>query len=107
MGDFGMEPYDSVTVETVIEVRRCFGQEWQVLKSPRSSILSVSLSIKVCCMPTLPCRLAAPSSSLGIVIRRIAAEKACEHWGAKGREDDCVFDVLTTGDLEMAVGGAY
>jgi hypothetical protein len=36
---------------------------------------------------------------------RLAAEKACEHW-CEGN-DDCVFDVLTTGDLEMAVIGAY
>ncbi len=35
-----------------------------------------------------------------------AAEKACAHWGKEGK-DDCVFDVLTTGDLEMAVVGAY
>jgi hypothetical protein len=27
------------------------------------------------------------------------------HWG-EGK-DDCVFDVLTTGDLEMAMVGAY
>jgi hypothetical protein len=31
---------------------------------------------------------------------QLAAEKACEHWG-EGK--DCVFDVLTTGDPEMAV----
>jgi hypothetical protein len=35
----------------------------------------------------------------------VAAEKACEHWG-EGK-DDCIFDVLTTGDLEMAMVGAY
>ncbi len=35
----------------------------------------------------------------------LAAEKACAHWG-EGK-DDCVFDVLTTDDLEMAVVGAY
>jgi hypothetical protein len=34
-----------------------------------------------------------------------AAEKACEHWG-EGK-DGCVFDVLATGDLEMAVAGSY
>ncbi len=35
----------------------------------------------------------------------LAAEKACEHWG-EGK-DDCVFDVLATGDLDMAMVGAY
>jgi hypothetical protein len=38
------------------------------------------------------------------LVSQLAAEKACEHWG-EGK-DDCVFDVLTTGDLEMAVVGA-
>jgi hypothetical protein len=36
---------------------------------------------------------------------QLAAEKACAHWGAG--KDDCIFDVLTTGDLEMAVLGEY
>jgi hypothetical protein len=38
-------------------------------------------------------------------VAQLTAEKACEHWG-EGK-DDCVFDVLTTGDLEMALVGAY
>jgi hypothetical protein len=60
----------------------------------------------VCTMPTpvqasqLRRRLSETSS-----VDELAAEKACEHWG-EGK-DDCVFDVLTTGDLEMAVVGAY
>jgi hypothetical protein len=45
-------------------------------------------------------RLAATSSD-----EQLAAEKACEHWG-EGK-DDCVFDVLATGDIDMAVAGAY
>jgi hypothetical protein len=48
---------------------------------------------------TLRRRLSEPS------VDQLAAEKACEHWG-KGK-DDCVFDVLTTGDLEMATQGDY
>jgi hypothetical protein len=31
-------------------------------------------------------------------VTHAAAEKACAHWGA-GKED-CIFDVLSTGDLE-------
>jgi hypothetical protein len=38
-------------------------------------------------------------------ITQLAAEKACAHWG-QGK-DDCVFDVLATGDLEMAEAGEY
>jgi hypothetical protein len=33
------------------------------------------------------------------------AEKACAHWG-EGK-DDCVFDVLATGDIDMATAGSY
>jgi hypothetical protein len=42
-------------------------------------------------------------------VDEVAAEKVCEHWGEQQGKDDCVFDVLTTGDLEMAmvVVGAY
>jgi hypothetical protein len=40
------------------------------------------------------------------LVDELAAEKACEHWGEQGKED-CVFDVLATGDLEMATVGAY
>jgi hypothetical protein len=60
----------------------------------------------VCTMPT-------PAQAASQLRRRLsessvdelAAEKACEHWG-EGK-DDCMFDVLTTGDLDMAVVGAY
>ncbi len=38
-------------------------------------------------------------------VDQLTAEKACEHWG-KGK-DECVFDVLSTGDLEMATDGDY
>jgi hypothetical protein len=38
-------------------------------------------------------------------VSHLTAEKACEHWGAG--KDDCVFDVLSTGDLDMALEGEY
>jgi hypothetical protein len=39
-------------------------------------------------------------------VDEVAAETVCEHLGEQGK-DDYVFDVLTTGDLEMAMMGAY
>jgi hypothetical protein len=36
---------------------------------------------------------------------QLAAEKACERWG-EGKAD-CAFDVMMTGDLELAVVGFY
>jgi hypothetical protein len=57
-----------------------------------------------CAVPT-PVRLAIRRRLLGRQsVDELTAEKACEHWGGNGA-DDCVFDVLTTGDLEMAVTG--
>jgi hypothetical protein len=38
-------------------------------------------------------------------VDELAAEKACEHWG-EGK-DACVFDVLVTSDLEMALVGGF
>jgi hypothetical protein len=57
------------------------------------------------------CTMSTPKAT-GMLRRRLsessvdelAAEKACEHWG-EGK-DDCVFDALMTGDLEMAMVGA-
>jgi hypothetical protein len=39
-------------------------------------------------------------------VDELAAEKACAQWVDQCK-DDCVFDVVTTGDLEMVVVGAY
>jgi hypothetical protein len=107
MGDFGMGHMISRDGETIIEDANAFGQEWQVLDSEPKLFHTVRFPQhpKMCTMPTpvqasqLRRRLSESS------VDEMTAEKACEHWG-EGK-DDCVFDVLTTGDLEMAVVGAY
>ena len=35
---------------------------------------------------------------------RKAAEEACAHW--TNYREDCIFDVMATGDLEIAKGGS-
>jgi hypothetical protein len=108
MGDFRTGHMIARDGKTVIDDANVFGQEWQVLETESSLFTNVRLPQhpNVCTMPTpvqasrLRRRLAATSS-----VDELAAEKACEHWG-EGK-DDCVFDVLTTGDLEMAMVGAY
>jgi hypothetical protein len=94
--------------KTVIDDADAFGQDWQVLNSEPKLFhtLRFPQHPQVCTMPT-------PTQATSQLRRRLsessvdelAAEKACEHWG-EGK-DDCVFDVLTTGDLEMAVAGTY
>jgi hypothetical protein len=92
----------------VMDNWNAYGQEWQVRGDEPSLFHDVRLPQhpSVCTLPSpkqtsqLRRRLAATSSD-----EQLAAEKACEHWG-EGK-DDCVFDVLATGDIDMAVAGAY
>jgi hypothetical protein len=110
MGNFGMGQMVARDGKTIIEDANVFGQEWQVLDSEPKLFHTMRFPQhpQVCTMPTpaqatsqLRRRLSEETS-----VDELAAEKACEHWGEEGK-DDCVFDVLTTGDLTMAVVGAY
>jgi cysteine-rich repeat protein len=105
MGDFGKGRMLARDGKTVLDNVNEFGQEWQVLDTEPSLFQT----------PFLPqdkqeCRLPPPMQASQLRRRlssvdELAAEKACEHWGEG--EADCVFDVLTTGDLEMAMVGNY
>jgi hypothetical protein len=109
MGDFRMGRLVARDGKAIMDDANAFGQEWQVLDSEPSLFQTVRLPQhpqQVCTLPTpkqasqLRRRLSESSS-----IDEVAAERACDHWG-EGK-DNCVFDVLTTGDLEMAVVGTY
>jgi hypothetical protein len=109
MGDFRLGHMVARDGKNVMDDANAFGQEWQVLDTEPSLFHTVRLPQhpqQVCTLPPpmqasqLRRRLSESSS-----VDQLAAEKACAHWG-EGK-DDCVFDVLTTGDLEMAVAGAY
>jgi hypothetical protein len=109
MGDFGMGHMIARDGKTVLDDAIAFGQEWQVLDTEPTLFQKTRFPQhpEKCTMPTpkatnISRRRLLETSSLD----ELAAEKACEHWGEQGK-DDCVFDVLTTGDLEMAVIGAY
>jgi cysteine-rich repeat protein len=107
MGDFRYGRMIARDGKTVLDDANAFGQEWQVLDTEASLFQSLRL-------PQHPLECKMPPPAQASLLRRrlseskgaeLAAEKACAHWG-EGK-DDCVFDVLTTGDLEMAVVGAY
>ncbi len=108
MGDFATGRMFARDGETVIEDANAFGQEWQVLDTEASLFQEARFPQHptVCTMPPpmqasqLRRRLLETS-----VADEVAAEKACAQWG--DGKDDCVFDVLTTGDLEMAMVCAY
>ena len=90
--------------QTIIEDFNEFGQEWQVLSSEPMLFEAVRL-------PQHPtqCRLPEPKSEsrrrLGQSIAEETARKACAGWG--DAIDNCIFDVMATGDLELAEAGAY
>jgi hypothetical protein len=88
-------------------MRMLFGQEWQVLESEPTLFQNLRL-------PQHPMECTLPPPMKASQLRRrllessvdeLTAEKDCARWG-EGK-NDCVFDVLTTGDLEMAMVGAY
>jgi cysteine-rich repeat protein len=93
---------------TVLADHDVFGQEWQVLDTEPKIFQTNRL-------PQHPMQCTMPSTAQTATQRRrlsesstgaeVAAAKACAHWGAG--KDDCVFDVLTTGDLEMAEMNEY
>jgi hypothetical protein len=107
MGAFGTGHMIARDGKTVIDDANAFGQEWQVLDTEPSLFQSQRFPQHpaVCTMPTPMQASQLRRRLLESSVDELAAEKACEHWG-EGK-DDCVFDVLTTGDLEMAMVGAY
>ncbi len=48
----------------------------------------------------------AASRRLGDSVSHEAAEKACDHWMPYEKEH-CIFDVMATGDLDLANPGGY
>jgi hypothetical protein len=108
MGDFQMGHMVARDGKTVMYDANAFVQDWQVLDTEPSLFHTVRLPQhpNISTMPTpmqesqLRRRLSESSS-----VDQLAAEKACEHLG-EGK-DNCDFDVLTTGDLERAMVGAY
>jgi hypothetical protein len=95
--------------KTVLDDANAFGQEWQVLDTGEPSLFQTLR------LPQHPMECTVPPPVQASQLRRrlletssineLDAEKACAHWGDV--KDDCVFDVLTTGDLEMVMVGAY
>jgi hypothetical protein len=108
MGDFGTGQMISRDGKTIMNDANAFGQEWQVLDSEPKLFRTVRFPQhpQVCTLPT-PVQASSQLRRrlLESSVDELAAEKACEHWG--DGKDDCVFDVLTTGDIDMAVVGAY
>jgi hypothetical protein len=108
MGDFQYGVQLSRDGKRVINDANEFGQEWQVLDTDPTLFQTARF-------PQHPQKCTMPTSKATKMLRRrlssesaadqLAAEEACAHWGEY--KDDCVFDVLATGDVGMAQAGAY
>jgi hypothetical protein len=93
--------------KTVLEDPNAFGLEWQVRDTEPMLFQDARF-------PQYPQACTLPLPKLASQLRRrlsevsideLAAKKACAHWG-EGM-DDCIFDVLATGDLNMASADSY
>jgi len=91
---------------TLLEDPNKFGQEWQV-RGDEASLFPLAR------YPQHPQQCTLPTASterrrLGETkITREEAEKACAHLDDKEQMEMCIFDVMATGDLDMAAADAY
>jgi hypothetical protein len=83
-----------------------FGNEWQVLDSEPMLFQSTRApqypqACKLPSMTTQQRRLLEGTVSLD------EAEEACGLWENKAKKEQCVFDVMASGDIEVAQAGAF
>jgi hypothetical protein len=109
MGSFDDEPGKLLARDgvTVIDDHNAFGQEWQVQDTEPMLFVAADRA------PQYPAKCVLPSTSaaekqrrLGLTVAQIAAEEACGHWEPHVR-DLCIYDVMASGDLELAAAGGY
>jgi len=94
--------------QTILLNANEFGQEWQVTDKESKLFHHVERYPQFpqdCILPDQNVKEA--RRRLGERISKDAAEKACAHWDDDHRPH-CIFDVMATGDFEMAeLGGAF
>lgn len=94
--------------QTIIEDDNEFGQEWQV--SDSEAMLFVAERSPQAAKGE-KCVLPHPSAEqrrlAEVSIDREAAEEACSHRVDDKHKDMCIFDVMASGDLEMAHAGTW
>ncbi|CAB9521193.1 expressed unknown protein [Seminavis robusta] len=92
--------------KTVVTDPIAFGEEWQVTKS-EGQLFQTDRFPQFPEKCYLPQALRTGRRRLGeAAVLEDQAKAACSHWDDEHR-DLCVFDVLATGDLELAESGSY
>ena len=101
MGSFGNGTHLARDGKTVMEDDNDFGQEWQV--QPHEPQLFMTKAPEGKCI--LPTPKTLESRRLGETISHEDAELACAN--VNEGHDQCVYDVIATGDLGVAQAGAF
>lgn len=81
-----------------------FGNEWQVLDT-EEMLFATAREPQFPTQCNMPDPNKKPGRRLGESIALETAHDACAHWG--NQKDQCVFDVMATGDMELADAGAF
>ena len=87
--------------KTLMEDMDAFGQEWQVKAGEEPMLFRATREPQFPTKCMLPSPKAAGQRRLGETIAKDAAEKACNHLTGTNFEN-CVFDVMAMGDIEIA-----
>lgn len=92
----------------VMEDPNEFGQEWQVLDTERKlfQVARAPQHPQKCNMPH-PVAAENRRRRLGESVSEEAAKLACTHRLSEKEIDMCVYDVMATGDLEIAQAGVF
>lgn len=107
MGDFETGALLARDGVTVLEDPNDMGQEWQVRDTDPKLFQDMERKPQFPEKCIMPSPNAKETRRLGENISLEAAEKACSHWKTEDEKDQCIFDVLATGDLGMAAVGAF
>jgi hypothetical protein len=107
MGTYGKGEFLARNRTTIFQDENEFGQEWQVIPGSDPQLFREADG------PQFPQRCRMPSDEsissirrrLASSINRVDAEEACSHVMDRADEfSNCVYDVMATGDMEMADG---
>jgi hypothetical protein len=100
---FGRDGYKVFTKANIND----FGQEWQILPEEPKLFENVDRAPQHPDKCRLPDPAARESRRLGErVVTEEEAQEACSGW-TESHQQKCVYDVLATGDLELADAGGY
>ena len=94
--------------KTILSDPNAFGQEWQVISDEPQLFMATRSPQhpQKCFLPDAKMKQSRRGRRLGEYIHREAAAKACAEWKEAEREA-CIYDVLATGDFEIAKAGGF